>query len=96
MTVDVDSLQAELMQAQSEAAHWEVIARRCTDGARSASKGAERLQRRVGRLKDEVKILRGRIERLQHECSEQGKKISRLSLELLSKLSQEKQHPQRG
>ena len=82
-----DFIHSELIEARALAAHWEVIARRATDGARSASKGAERLQRRVERLKDEVKILKGRNERLQHECSEQGKKISRLSLELLSTLS---------
>jgi hypothetical protein len=71
---------------QDLARSWEIIAHRASDGARSASKGAERLKRKVGRLRDEVKILTGRIERLQHENGEQTKKISRLSLELLSRL----------
>ena len=73
---------------QDAARSWEIMARRASEGARSASKGAERLKRKVGRLRDEVKILNGRIERLRHENGEQTKKISRLSLELLSKLEQ--------
>ena len=71
---------------REDAARWEVVARRATDGARSASKGAERLQRRVASLRDTVKILTGRIERLTHENAEQQKKISRLSLKLLAAL----------
>ena len=67
---------------------WENIAHRANAGARSASKGAERLKRKVERLRDEVKILTGRIERLTHENTEQQKKISRLSLELLAALGQ--------
>lgn len=73
---------------QDSARSWEIIAHRAMAGARSASKGAERLNRKVGRLRDEVKILNGRIERLKHENGEQTKKISRLSLELLAKLEQ--------
>jgi predicted RNase H-like nuclease (RuvC/YqgF family) len=82
-----DYVLLELAAARAAAEHWEVTSRRASDGARSASKGAERLQRMVARLKEEVKLLKGRNDRLQHECSEQGKKISRLSLELLSALS---------
>ena len=67
---------------------WEIIAHRASDGARTASKGAERLKRKVGRLREEIKIMAGRIERLQHENVEQQKKISRLSLELLARLEQ--------
>lgn len=76
---------------QDAARSWEIVARRASEGARSACKGAERLKRKVGRLRDEVKILGGRIERLQHENAEQQKKISRLSLELLSHLGQPNQ-----
>jgi predicted nuclease with TOPRIM domain len=64
----------------------EVHYHRAVAGARSACKGAERLRRKVNHLRDEVKILKGRNERLQHECDERGKKISRLSLELLANL----------
>lgn len=90
----VAGLMADVHDANMRAAHWELMARRATAGAQSSSKGAERHYRRVCRLRDEIKILKGRIERLQHECSEQKKKISRLSLELLSHLSQSEQHPQ--
>lgn len=89
-----DFLLSQLAEARAAADHWEVAARRATDGARSASKGAERLQRKVERLKEEVKLLKGRNDRLQHECSEQGKKISRLSLELLSTLSKSNEPPE--
>lgn len=88
-----DEFRDELLFHRARAEHWENVARRASDGARSASKGAERLQRKVERLKEEVKLLKGRNDRLQHECIEQGKKISRLSLELLSTLSSTEQHP---
>jgi predicted RNase H-like nuclease (RuvC/YqgF family) len=83
----------ELAAARAAADHWEVTSRRASEGARSASKGAERLQRKVERLKEEIKLLKGRNDRLQHECSEQQKKISRLSLELLSTLSRHETPP---
>lgn len=81
-------LQGDLQDALRRAADWELMARRAFAGAQSSSKGAERLHRKVCRLRDEVKILNGRLERAQHENGEQKKKISRLSLELLSHLSQ--------
>jgi TolA-binding protein len=83
-----DSESQYLRRLQNWANQWEIMARRAGEGARSASKGAERLKRKVERLRDEVKILNGRIERLQHENVEQQKKISRLSLELLSRIEQ--------
>lgn len=83
----VRRLQADLHAALKSAGEWELMARRATAGAQSSSKGAERLYRKVCRLRDEVKILKGRVERVQHENGEQKKKISRLSLELLSRLS---------
>lgn len=86
-------LMADVSDALAKAAYWELAARRATAGAQASSKGAERLNRKVCRLRDEVKILAGRIGRLQHEINEQQKKISRLSLELLSKLSESTQHP---
>lgn len=88
-----DDLLEDLHEALRKAGDWELIARRAVAGAQSSSKGAERLHRKVCRLRDEVKILNGRIERLIHENGEQKKKISRLSLELLSHLSQNEQRP---
>lgn len=85
--MNIEDLQAALQSALAEASQWEVMARRATDGARSSSKGSERLKRRVDRLRQEVKLLTGRVERLQHECGEQQKKINRLSLELLGGLN---------
>lgn len=93
MTTDVVFLHEQLQDALQRAAYWELMARRATAGAQSASKGAERLHRKVCRLRDEVKILNGRLERVQHENGEQKKKISRLSLELLANLSATKQTP---
>lgn len=66
---------------------WENAYHRARAGASSAGKGCERMGRRVERLKQEVTLLKGQIERLTHENNEQQKKISRLSLELLSCLS---------
>lgn len=86
-------LQEQLQTALQKAAEWELMARRAAAGAQSSSKGAERLHRKVCRLRDEIKILKGRVERVQHENGEQKKKISRLSLELLSNLSHGEQHP---
>lgn len=83
----VRRLQDDLHAALQRASEWEIMARRASAGAQSSSKGAERLHRKVCRLRDECKILKGRIERIQHENGEQKKKISRLSLELLAKLS---------
>jgi predicted RNase H-like nuclease (RuvC/YqgF family) len=90
---DIIRLQGELHAALERAGEWELTARRASAGAQSSSKGAERLHRKVCRLRDEIKILKGRIERIQHENGEQQKKISRLSLELLSHLSTTEHRP---
>lgn len=90
----ISRLQEDLHVALQRAGEWELMARRASAGAQSSSKGAERLHRRVCRLRDEVKILNGRLERVQHENGEQKKKISRLSLELLSHLSQGGERPE--
>jgi len=84
---DVDVLQAQVQDALSRAALWELTARRATAGAQSSSKGAERLYYRCERLRDTIKLLKAKIEGLERVNREQEKKISRLSLELLGTLS---------
>jgi predicted nucleic acid-binding Zn-ribbon protein len=85
----VEALNEMIDGLRAEVARWEITAHRHAAGARSASKGAERLRRKLDHARDEIKILKGRIERLEHEGNEQRKKISRLSLELLARLSGE-------
>lgn len=91
---DIRRLQDDLHLALQRSSEWELRARRASAGAQSSSKGAERLHRKVCRLRDEITILKGRMERIQHENGEQKKKISRLSLELLSLLPSTEQRSQ--
>ena len=92
MASDVEFLQEQLQEALQRASHWELMARRATAGAQSASKGAERLYYRCERLRDTIKIMAAKLERLARQNVEQTKKISRLSLELLGTLSNDEQH----
>ena len=83
-----DFLLSEVQRLAQEAARWELYYHRAVAGARGANRGVERMRIRMFRAQNEATIARGRVERLEHEVSEQQKKITRLSLQLLSFLDQ--------
>lgn len=69
---------------------YELLYRRAADGARAASKGAERLHRKVCRLEaevveleDEIDLLEARLRRSEAEKATLAEKVERLSLRLL-------------
>jgi hypothetical protein len=82
--MDYEHLQAEVQRLAGLAGYYELQWRRASDGAVGANKAVRRLKARLWRMSDALTLCRAESERLRRELDEQTKKVSRLSLKILS------------
>jgi hypothetical protein len=81
--VAVVDVNAEIQRLAELAGRYELLWRRAVEGARSANKGLDRVQRKAYRLECDLRLAQGEIDRLRHEHHENEKKLQRLSLRIL-------------
>ena len=66
------------------AIYWELLYLRATEGARAANRGIERLKYGHEVTKGDLRLAEAANERLRREVAELEKKVTRLSLRLVS------------
>lgn len=87
--VQMVDMNAEVLRLAELAGRYELLWRRTVEGARSANKGLERVQRKAYALQCSLTLATGEIERLRHENCELTKKLERLSLKIMEMWSRE-------